>query len=223
MNIEGTDKATGITLNQTSIAMFPGQENRIFAAVTPWNLNNSEIEWKSGDENVATVTNGRIKGVAAGDTKVTATIKGTNLSVDCSVKVMANSGDLYGYLLHDWHDSSNNKVIKFNPAKPTKYKTQAEILKFVYAGEYVDGTYYCYDSNGYLYKVDPKSWTYRQVGKADSKIVEMTFDYTDNTMYGISSTGHATNLVRINLNTGETTTLGTAEQQGRCHDQRAER
>lgn len=208
LKIEGTDKATGITLNQTSIAMFPGQENRVFAAVTPWNLNNSEIEWKSGDENVATVTNGRIKGVAAGDTKVTATIKGTSLSADCSVKVMANSGDLYGYLLHDWHDSSSNKVIKFNPAKPTKYKTQAEILKFVYAGEYVDGTYYCYDSNGYLYKVDPKSWTYRQVGKADSKIVEMTFDYTDNTMYGISSTGHATNLVRINLNTGETTTLG---------------
>lgn len=209
LKIEGTDQATGITLNQTSIAMFPGQENRIFAAVTPWNLNNSEIEWKSGNENVATVTNGRIKGVSAGDTKVTAAIKGTNLSAECSVKVMANSGDLYGYLLHDWHDSATNKVIRFNPAKPTKYKTQAEILKFVYAGEYVDGTYYCYDSNGYLYKVDPKSWTYRQVGKADSKIVEMAFDYTDNTMYGISSTGHSTNLVRINLNTGETTTLGS--------------
>lgn len=211
LKIEGTDKATGITLNQDSLAMFPGQENRVFAAVTPWNLNNSEIEWKSANENVATVTNGRIKGVAAGDTVVTAAVKGTTLKADCNVKVMPNSGDLYGYLLHDWHDSSTNKIIGFNPAKPTKYKTQAEILKFVYAGEYVDGTYYCYDSNGYFYKVDPKNWTYRQIGKADGKIVEMTFDYADNTMYGIASTGHATNLVRINLNTGETTTLGAQD------------
>ena len=208
LDIKGTDEAEGITLNQSSIALFPGQESRVFAAVTPWNLNNSEIEWSTADDSIATISRGRIKAVKAGDTTVTAKISGTDLTASCKVKVISNPGNLYGYLLHDWHDSSNNKVISFDPAKPTKYKTQAEILKFVYAGEYVNGYYYCYDSNGYLYKVDPKSWVYRNIGKSDSKIVEMTFDYTDNTMYGISSTGHATNLVRINLNTGETTDIG---------------
>lgn len=35
---------------------------------------------------------------------------------------------------------------------------------------------------GYLYKVDPQTWTYRNVGKTDGKVVEMSFDYADNRM-----------------------------------------
>lgn len=211
LEISGTDQVTGISLNQQSVAMFPGQENRVFAAVTPWNLNDSEVIWSSDNEAVATVERGRIRAVGAGDTVVRATVKGSDVSAECKVKVIADPGDFYGYLLHDWHDSSNNKVISFNPSNPTKYKEQAEILKFVYAGEYVDGTYYCYDSNGYLYKVDPQTWTYRNVGKTDGKVVEMSFDYADNRMYGIKNTGHGTSLVTVDLNTGDTTEIGAQD------------
>ena len=211
LQITGTDQVGGISLNRQSIAMFPGQENRIFAAVTPWNLNDSEVIWSSDNELVATVQRGRIKGVGAGDTVIRATVKGTDISAECKVKVIGEPGDFYGYLLHDWHDNSTNKIIRFNPSNPTKYKTQAEILKFVYAGEYVDGSYYCYDSNGYLYKVDPGTWTYRKIGKTDGKVVEMTFDYADNRMYGILNTGHGTSLVTVDLNTGDTTEIGAQD------------
>lgn len=211
LEITPTDTVTAVTLDQNSVALFPGQETRIFAAVTPWNAKNTEVEWTSEDPAVATVTNGRITAVAGGDTIVRATVKGTDISAECKVKVIADPEPFYGYLLLDWHDNTGDGIIQIDVKNPIKYKKKADILQFVYAGEYVDGFYYCYDSNGYFYRVDPEEWIYNTVGKADGKVVEMTYDYATNTMYGISSTGHSTALVRIDMNTGETTEIGSQD------------
>lgn len=56
--ITPTDTVTAVALDRDSVALFPGQETRIFAAVTPWNAKNTEVEWTSENPDVATVTNG---------------------------------------------------------------------------------------------------------------------------------------------------------------------
>lgn len=212
LEIEPADTVTGVTVDKSSVALFPGQEVRIFAAATPWNAKNTEIEWTSSDETVATVVNGRIKGISSGDAVIYAKAKGTDVTASCKVKVLDEPQPFYGYQLLDWHDGAGDSFIQIDATNPIKYKRKAEILSFIYAGEYVDGYYYCYDSNGYFYRVDTEEWLYNTVGKADGKVVEMTYDYVTNTMYGISSTGHSTALVRIDMNTGETTEIGPQDK-----------
>lgn len=212
LDIRPGTQVESVSLDKTSVALFPGQDVRIFASVRPWNLSSTEIEWTSDNPSVATVSSGRITAVSEGNANIKATVKGSNVSTQCRVKVIDNPQPFYGYQLLDWHDNEGNGIIQIDASNPIKYKKVANILQFVYAGEYVDGYYYCYDSNGYFYKIDTDEWIYTTIGKADGKVVEMSYDYATNTMYGISSTGHATALVRIDLNTGETSEIGAQDK-----------
>lgn len=211
LTIEGTKDVTGVTLNESSVALYPGQEVRVFAAVTPWNTDMNEIEWTSDNENIAVVSNGRIRATGSGETVIHAKVKGTEFSASCTVKILETPDPFYGYMLTDWHGDPGNNIISFKAENPIKYRRVKEALEFVYAGEYLDGYYYCYDSNGYLYKFDTKNWDYKMIGKADGRIVEMTYDYADHIMYGLLSNGHQTTLVEVDINTGETTDIGSQD------------
>lgn len=83
--------ATGISLSKTSVTLsVGGGSETITATVTPSD-STDEVSWKSGNTNIATVVNGKITAVAAGQTTVTATA-GTK-SATCTVTVNPAQAD----------------------------------------------------------------------------------------------------------------------------------
>ncbi len=81
---------TGITLDQTTASVEEGKSVTLTATVEPGNATNKLVVWTSGDESIATVTNGVVTGVKAGTVTITATAGGKSAS--CAVTVTKASG-----------------------------------------------------------------------------------------------------------------------------------
>ena len=64
-------KVTGLTLNKDEVELYPSYTDTITVTVAPANATNQTLSWESDDETVATVDNGVITAVAAGETFVT--------------------------------------------------------------------------------------------------------------------------------------------------------
>lgn len=82
---------TGMTLAKKSIEVEKGKTETINAIITPENATRKGITWTSSDTNVATVTNGVVKGISAGTATITATTKDGNFTDTCEVTVMQNA------------------------------------------------------------------------------------------------------------------------------------
>ena len=82
---------TGMTLEKKSIEVEKGKTETINAIITPENATRKGITWTSSDTNVATVTNGVVKGISAGTAIITATTKDGNFTDTCEVTVMQNA------------------------------------------------------------------------------------------------------------------------------------
>lgn len=66
--------ASGVTLNKTSINMMAGRKTTLVATVAPENTTDKTVTFESADPTIATVDqNGKVKGVAAGETTITVT------------------------------------------------------------------------------------------------------------------------------------------------------
>ncbi|MCQ2288181.1 MAG: Ig-like domain-containing protein [Muribaculaceae bacterium] len=83
-------KATGITLNNDHITVEEEKSTSLYANITPYNITNKNVTWKSANPSIATVDSyGRVTGVTFGETTITATTTdGTNLSASCAVTVI---------------------------------------------------------------------------------------------------------------------------------------
>ena len=80
--------ATGISLDQTTLAMNSGTTAQLTATVTPEDAFGADFTWTSSDESVATVdANGLVTAVACGMATITATAGGSNVKATCSVTV----------------------------------------------------------------------------------------------------------------------------------------
>ena len=62
-----TQPVTGVKVNPSSITIYTGQTTELTAAVQPVNATNKNVSWSSSDTGVATVTNGVVKAVSAGN------------------------------------------------------------------------------------------------------------------------------------------------------------
>ena len=95
---DGTKKATcsvtvkaatvsviGVTLDKTDLSLNVGEEYYLTATIDPSNASEHTIEWSSASSSIATVKNGLVKGIAVGETTITARIGGK--STVCNVKV----------------------------------------------------------------------------------------------------------------------------------------
>ena len=82
---------TGMTLEKKSIEVEKGKTEAINAIITPENATRKAITWTSSDTNVATVTNGVVKGISAGTAIITATTKDGNFTDTCEVTVTQNA------------------------------------------------------------------------------------------------------------------------------------
>ena len=69
---EAPAKPEKIVLDKVSVELETGESTKVTAAVVPEDAEEKEVTWESADESIATVKNGVITGVKAGETKVTA-------------------------------------------------------------------------------------------------------------------------------------------------------
>lgn len=85
---KGTIFVTGITLDQSSISLTPGESAQLTATVEPSDATDGSVTWSSSDENVATVDNtGKVTAVGKGEANITATTTDQGLSATCKVTV----------------------------------------------------------------------------------------------------------------------------------------
>lgn len=116
--------------------------------------------------------------------------------------------------------ASNPQTVKKGPVKflataPSNVQLIADQTKMgsVYAGEYYNYKWYAQVTQlgtqstlEGLYTIDLVDGTRTLISTAGSHLVEMCYDYSTNTMYGIKN--GAENLVTLNIETGETSSVG---------------
>lgn len=79
----------GVSLNKTSINLQVGGSETLTTTVIPANATNKEIIWNTSDGSIATINNGKVTAVAAGQTTITATTVDGNKTATCTVTVTA--------------------------------------------------------------------------------------------------------------------------------------
>ncbi len=81
-----------ITLTETSVSIKKDSLLTIKATVLPNNADNNTISWNSENTNIATVTNGTIKGINQGTTKIIAKANdNSGVYATCNVEVLLNT------------------------------------------------------------------------------------------------------------------------------------
>ena len=81
----GTVNVTNVSLNYKKIYLKIGETKTVTAKVSPSNATNKTVTWSSSNNNIATVSNGKITGKSAGTVTITATAGGKSASVEVVV------------------------------------------------------------------------------------------------------------------------------------------
>ncbi len=80
--------AEGVTLDQEELSLTEGDEAKLTATVTPENADNTNVTWKSGNEEVAMVDGeGNVTALAPGMAVITVTTEDGGFTAECTVKV----------------------------------------------------------------------------------------------------------------------------------------
>lgn len=80
---------TGVELNKSKLKLKVGKQKKLKAAVLPANAENTNIEWRSGNNEVVSVENGVLKGLKEGTATIMARTEGGNYVAYCEVTVRA--------------------------------------------------------------------------------------------------------------------------------------
>ena len=78
---------TGVTLNKSTLSIQVGGSETLTATVAPKDASNKKVTWKSSNEAVATVANGKVTGVKAGEATITVTTDDGGKTATCKVTV----------------------------------------------------------------------------------------------------------------------------------------
>ena len=79
--------ATGVTLDKSALSMYTGDEVELSATVVPANATNQGLLWSTSDAGVATVNDGTVTAVGAGEAIISVTTSDGNYSSSCTVTV----------------------------------------------------------------------------------------------------------------------------------------
>ena len=80
---------TGVTLSPTSITLVEGESQSLTAVISPSNAENQQVRWSSSDASVATVANGQVTAIKAGNATITVTTEDGSKTATCVVTVKA--------------------------------------------------------------------------------------------------------------------------------------
>ena len=76
-----------VSLNETSLDLLTGDRATLTVTVLPSNASDKTISWSSSNENVATVKNGKVTAISAGQATISVTTKDGGLTASCIVNV----------------------------------------------------------------------------------------------------------------------------------------
>ena len=82
-----TIPVTGVTLNKTALSLTVGGTETLTAIITPDNATNKNVTWSSNNLEVATVENGTVTAVGAGNATITVTTADGSKTATCTVTV----------------------------------------------------------------------------------------------------------------------------------------
>ena len=83
--------ASGVTLNKGTLSLLKGENETLIATIDPDDTTDKTLSWASSNENVATVTNGKITAVGAGTATITVTTaNGKTATCEVTVTVLAS-------------------------------------------------------------------------------------------------------------------------------------
>lgn len=92
-SIEGEDDqpvlVEKVLLNESAMTLTVDQSETLIATVIPDSATNKNVTWKSSNEKVAKVDNGKVTAISAGDAKITVTTEEGNKTATCTVTVVA--------------------------------------------------------------------------------------------------------------------------------------
>lgn len=89
----GNIPVTGITLDYSNISLTAGDTMMLAASVAPSDATNNTVLWESSNTGVATVDNGLVTAVSAGNAVITAkSAENNSIKATCSVAVASASG-----------------------------------------------------------------------------------------------------------------------------------
>ena len=80
---------TGVTLDQTTLSLVAGTAGQLTATVSPDDAADKTVTWSSDNEAAATVVDGTVHAVAAGNATITA--KAGDKTATCAITVLAES------------------------------------------------------------------------------------------------------------------------------------
>ena len=87
---EGATPVTGVQLDPSELALRPGEQGTLHAAVVPGNAANLNVTWTTSNDQVAAVDNGKVTAVGEGEATITVTTADGGFKATCTVTVTAN-------------------------------------------------------------------------------------------------------------------------------------
>ena len=78
---------TGVSLDKATMELYTGGSATLTATVEPGNATNQNVTWQSDNADVATVDNGTVTAVGAGETTITVTTEDGGYTASCTVTV----------------------------------------------------------------------------------------------------------------------------------------
>lgn len=100
---------TGISLSKTMVGLEIGESVSVMATVEPQNASNKAVVWSIDDTSIATVKNGTVTGIKAGDTNLVAKTADGNFAAAIPVKVVAEKVPVTGL---QWYSGVGQKELK---------------------------------------------------------------------------------------------------------------
>lgn len=86
---EISKKVSDISIDKKEIELLVGESSEIKATITPEYAENKKIKWKSSDQKIATVEDGKIKALYPGKVEIKAITEDGNKEAICSVTVLS--------------------------------------------------------------------------------------------------------------------------------------
>jgi uncharacterized protein YjdB len=87
--VGSTVAVTGVSLNKRTTGLLIGGTETLYETVLPSNAANKTVTWSSSAPGIATVTNGMITGIAAGNANITVKTEDGGFTATCAVNVSA--------------------------------------------------------------------------------------------------------------------------------------
>ncbi len=193
---------TGVTLNQSALALDMGKTAKLIATVQPAHAANTSVSWKSSNEAVATVVNGLITAKAAGSATITVTTEDGGKTAMATVTVSQP-------VVHVTAIDLDQTALALNPGQ------SATLTATVYPGNAAEQTYSWSSSNEAVAQVSNGKVVAKAAGQAvitvkttdGAKTATCTVTVTDKP---IAVSGVALSIPRLNLVVGSSKTISAA-------------